>query len=115
LLIDALNWLCILLTAYLTGYVLLRMAAKLFRSDLIIAKDSVLAAGTVFLTVFAEICSLFTGVGEAATLLLALITVTRYWSCSGNRCGRRQIISGRVYIHLPAWDSRNPRLYLFLS
>jgi hypothetical protein len=76
LLIDALNWLWILLTAYLTGYVLLRIAAKLFRSDLIIAKDSALAAGTVFLTVFAEICSLFTGVGEAATLLLALITVT---------------------------------------
>jgi hypothetical protein len=73
LLIDALNWLWIMLTAYLTGYALLRVAERRFQSPLHMTKDVVLAAGTAFLTVFSETCSLFNGVGAVATLLLALI------------------------------------------
>lgn len=73
MLIDALNWLWILLTAYLTGYVLLWYAGKLFCSKQIMNKDVILAAGTVFLTVFSEICSLFMGVRGMSTLVLALV------------------------------------------
>jgi preprotein translocase subunit SecY len=75
LLIDALNWLWIIFTAYLTGYALFRVAERQFQSPLNMTKDVVLAAGTAFLTVFSETCSLFNGVGAVATLLLALIAV----------------------------------------
>ncbi|MCI2048234.1 MAG: hypothetical protein LKJ76_00760 [Lachnospiraceae bacterium] len=74
MIIDALNWAWMALACFLTGKALLLLFSGLtgyrFRG-----MDAALAAGTVALTVYSEIFSLFGGVGTAAGLLLAALLV----------------------------------------
>lgn len=68
-----LNWIYIMITTYITGNACLRLLNRLFRGKDIQRKESPfydLFAGIMCTTCYAQVLSLFTGVGIAANLLL---------------------------------------------
>ncbi len=67
-----LNWLYILSTTFCTGYGLAYLIEKKLHYRLQ-GLDSILIAGLIVVTVYAEIFSLFYPVGMAANMLLLLI------------------------------------------
>lgn len=86
-----LNWLYIILTTFCTGYGIACLAEKKLHYRLR-GMDSILMAGLIAVTVYAEIFSLFYKVGMAANILLLLI-------CAGTAA----VLHGRMRRSLEIW------------
>ena len=67
-----LNWLYIILTAFCIGYGIAHLVEKKLHYRLR-GMDSILMAGLIAVTVYAEVFSLFYKVGRAANILLLLL------------------------------------------
>ncbi|MCR5255660.1 MAG: hypothetical protein K6D96_06970 [Acetatifactor sp.] len=74
MLINIFNWIYVIFTSFCLGYAFLLFAKK-FLGYRIINIDSILVAGLIIATVYAEIWSLFGGVLLAANLVLCLFCV----------------------------------------
>ena len=77
MLVILINWLYIGITTFLTGYAVLSLLSRLFEYKVrhII---SYFFAGLATVTVYAQIFSLFSGVGTVANILLFLFCVNGF-------------------------------------
>lgn len=72
--VTLISWLYILITAFFTGLLMRKTVKKGFGYE-INSIDAILVSGIVFMTVFAEVCSIFYPVGAEANLVLIVICI----------------------------------------
>ena len=83
MLVILINWLYIGITTFLTGYAILGLFARLFEYK-IRHVISYVFAGLLFVTVYAQVFSLFEGVSILANVLLCLICAVVFLLCRKN-------------------------------
>lgn len=83
MLVILINWLYIGITTFLAGYAILSLFAHLFEYK-IRHTVSYFLAGLAAVTVYAQVFSLFAGVGVAANVLLCVFCGTVTWYCRKN-------------------------------
>lgn len=80
MLVILINWLYIGITTFLAGYAILGLFARLFEYK-VRHMESYFLAGLAGVTVYAQVFSLFAGVGMTANILLCIFCLGVAWVC----------------------------------